>query len=638
MAAGGDRLSTTPGLIPRIHERLLGEHNARGSGRGGGGRGNTATGGGSVGVRERQTFMRGGGRGGFDMSVTSDFAGGGGRAATAAEWRLCDQRTKHCTQRGSHGSGFSCGYRNIQMLCSALMEWPEYKRVLFGGSGCIPGVALLQCWIERAWADGYDPDGCAQLGGLGALMGSETWIGATECATLLRQACTGTSFFVLGSFGVKAEVIDFESSAPLAPAFAEEASSAQEEPEGGSKRKTPSSAPRSPLSLHPNGSTSSRAWPSGPSSPDAYPSSNGGRGVQASVAQGPVQQSIRSFLPSSSSPSSTPRDRSAVTSSTQPGGAISGIGGGLGGQHERRWPGAGQRLGNGGRGRGRGAAGRDGFLSDGGGRGGRGWRGGRGGRGWGGRGGRGGAHRKNGYIGKDAGDRMGKALAAWAWEYFCTPWGTAEGGSSSISDGGKGAELLLPPPSRPPSQLREPGGSGGGNACSGRGSGSSSRSPDAGGAGSGGTATDCRAEAWTRPPPPLYFQHDGHSRSIVGVLRPGGAGQRGGSSGGGRGRGGGSGGGSVGGGRESAGSGRGRGGAGSRQAACLLVFDPSHAGGPIRDALDDTQKGRWGRFLKRGEHALHRRQFQMVAVRPGLVNAGQVDAWKRIVSEKIVVD
>lgn len=59
-------------------------------------------------------------------------------------------------------------------------------RVLFGGSGCIPGVRLLQCWIERAWEDGYDPDGCEQLGGLGALMGSDIWIGATECATLLR--------------------------------------------------------------------------------------------------------------------------------------------------------------------------------------------------------------------------------------------------------------------------------------------------------------------------------------------------------------------------------------------------------------------------------------------------------------------
>lgn len=62
------------------------------------------------------------------------------------------------------------------------------RRVLFGGSGYIPGVRLLQCWIERAWEDGYDPDGCEQLGGLGALMGSETWIGATECATLLRYS------------------------------------------------------------------------------------------------------------------------------------------------------------------------------------------------------------------------------------------------------------------------------------------------------------------------------------------------------------------------------------------------------------------------------------------------------------------
>ncbi|CAM9277719.1 unnamed protein product, partial [Ectocarpus sp. 4 AP-2014] len=35
VAAGGDHQSTTPGLIPRIHERLLGEHNARGSGRDG---------------------------------------------------------------------------------------------------------------------------------------------------------------------------------------------------------------------------------------------------------------------------------------------------------------------------------------------------------------------------------------------------------------------------------------------------------------------------------------------------------------------------------------------------------------------------------------------------------------------------
>lgn len=62
----------------------------------------------------------------------------------------------------------------------------QKNRVLFGGSGCIPGIFLLQSWLERAWSDGYDPEGCEQLGGTGSLLGSEKWIGATECATLLR--------------------------------------------------------------------------------------------------------------------------------------------------------------------------------------------------------------------------------------------------------------------------------------------------------------------------------------------------------------------------------------------------------------------------------------------------------------------
>lgn len=65
-------------------------------------------------------------------------------------------------------------------------DFKTKTRVLFGGSGFIPGILLLQCWIERAWADGYDPEGCEQLGGPGSLMGSEKWIGATECAVLLR--------------------------------------------------------------------------------------------------------------------------------------------------------------------------------------------------------------------------------------------------------------------------------------------------------------------------------------------------------------------------------------------------------------------------------------------------------------------
>lgn len=74
----------------------------------------------------------GAGRGELDLCFIDGGHGGGGRGVKgrggAAEWRLCNPRTAHCTQRGSHGSGFSCGYRNIQMLCSALLECPEYER------------------------------------------------------------------------------------------------------------------------------------------------------------------------------------------------------------------------------------------------------------------------------------------------------------------------------------------------------------------------------------------------------------------------------------------------------------------------------------------------------------------------------
>ena len=37
------------------------------------------------------------------------------------------------TQKGTVGAKWSCGYRNIQMLCSALMNIPAYKEVLFDG-------------------------------------------------------------------------------------------------------------------------------------------------------------------------------------------------------------------------------------------------------------------------------------------------------------------------------------------------------------------------------------------------------------------------------------------------------------------------------------------------------------------------
>lgn len=53
----------------------------------------------------------------------------------------------------------------------------------------------------------------------------------------------------------------------------------------------------------------------------------------------------------------------------------------------------------------------------------------------------------------------------------------------------------------------------------------------------------------------------------------------------------------IGGGSGGSVAGRGHaGGSGKKQqAGSLLVFDPSHAGRELADALDDTQKARWGR-------------------------------------------
>ncbi|OIV96896.1 hypothetical protein TanjilG_00478 [Lupinus angustifolius] len=93
-------------------------------------------------------------------------------------------------------AGWGCGWRNIQMLCSHLLvQRPEAREALFGGSGFVPDIPSLQRWLEIAWEKGFDPDGSAQFDN--AIYGSQKWIGTTECATLLR------------SFALRARVVDF---------------------------------------------------------------------------------------------------------------------------------------------------------------------------------------------------------------------------------------------------------------------------------------------------------------------------------------------------------------------------------------------------------------------------------------------
>jgi len=64
--------------------------------------------------------------------------------------------TPHISQAGVEGSRWSCGYRNIQMLCCSLMEISKYKSRLFHGKGEVPDINGIQSWIEKAWNDGFD--------------------------------------------------------------------------------------------------------------------------------------------------------------------------------------------------------------------------------------------------------------------------------------------------------------------------------------------------------------------------------------------------------------------------------------------------------------------------------------------------
>ncbi|XP_028229845.1 uncharacterized protein LOC114410201 isoform X1 [Glycine soja] len=96
----------------------------------------------------------------------------------------------------SEDAGWGCGWCNIQMLCSHLLvERPEARKALFGGSGFVPDILSLQRWLEIAWEKGFDAPGSAQFNHV--ICGSKEWIGTTECTALLR------------SFALRARVVDF---------------------------------------------------------------------------------------------------------------------------------------------------------------------------------------------------------------------------------------------------------------------------------------------------------------------------------------------------------------------------------------------------------------------------------------------
>ncbi|XP_065223512.1 zinc finger-containing ubiquitin peptidase 1-like isoform X2 [Planococcus citri] len=91
--------------------------------------------------------------------------------------------------------GWGCGYRNLQMLLSALWRNATYGELLnmqfcsrFGMEkmyvgNAMPSISKLQQLIEWAWEQGFDEEGRDQLGR--KVHNTKKWIGATEVVTLL---------------------------------------------------------------------------------------------------------------------------------------------------------------------------------------------------------------------------------------------------------------------------------------------------------------------------------------------------------------------------------------------------------------------------------------------------------------------
>ena len=93
-----------------------------------------------------------------------------------------------CDHMGSTwlDQGWSCGYKNFQMLLSSLRHDPQYANHLFGANNRdIPSVSYLQNLIEKAWSAGFDSDGREQLNG--RLVNSTKWIGPTEVMACLAN-------------------------------------------------------------------------------------------------------------------------------------------------------------------------------------------------------------------------------------------------------------------------------------------------------------------------------------------------------------------------------------------------------------------------------------------------------------------
>ncbi|XP_037047580.1 zinc finger-containing ubiquitin peptidase 1-like isoform X2 [Bradysia coprophila] len=101
---------------------------------------------------------------------------------------LCSSVDHYGSSYGDKGWG--CGYRNLQMLLSSLLQNTTYNEAIYSAWGthgpsrtAMPSISRLQKMVEAAWTRGFDVQGSEQLGC--KLHNTRKWIGATEVVTVL---------------------------------------------------------------------------------------------------------------------------------------------------------------------------------------------------------------------------------------------------------------------------------------------------------------------------------------------------------------------------------------------------------------------------------------------------------------------
>jgi len=123
---------------------------------------------------------------------------------TSAAW-LCSPHVTHVSKLSREGS--FCGYRNIQMLCSHIINSGSFGAAKFGDQ--VPSIFDIQELIENAWDEGINARGRDETGGI---RGTRKYIGTPEAQamfTSLQIPCSVNAFRTKDCAAARALLLDY---------------------------------------------------------------------------------------------------------------------------------------------------------------------------------------------------------------------------------------------------------------------------------------------------------------------------------------------------------------------------------------------------------------------------------------------